>query len=170
MSHDGPIVIAYDGSPAAERAIRDTGPLLGGRRTLVVVIWKAGLGFELVELPTSSVGLPPVAVDVRTALEIDAELSERAQRTAQRGAVLAREAGFEASGLTVADDPEADVGDAIVRVADERDAQAVVLGEHVHRGLGERPGRIVRRVIVRASCPVVVARDRDREGDGSGDD
>jgi hypothetical protein len=49
----GPIVIGYDGSVAAEHAVREAGELLGGRPALVVVVWNQGLGFELLELPTA---------------------------------------------------------------------------------------------------------------------
>jgi hypothetical protein len=55
----GPIVIGYDGSPAAEHAVAEAGDLLNGRLALVVVVWNQGLGFELLELPTATIGLPP---------------------------------------------------------------------------------------------------------------
>src|SRR4051812_11404496 len=102
----GPVLIAYDGSPAAERALRETAELLSGREAVVVVVWKAGLGFELVELPAASVGLPPPPIDVRTALDVARSLLESASRGAERAAELARELGLEAEPLVVADDPE----------------------------------------------------------------
>jgi nucleotide-binding universal stress UspA family protein len=156
----GPVLIAYDGSDAADDAIRQAGSLVGGRSALVVVVWKAGLGFELLELPASTIGLPPAAIDIRTALEIDAAMSERAQRMARVGAGLAREVGFEpAEGLAVAEDLEIPVSETIVRVARERDAQAIVLGAHGHGRLGEvLLGSTSRDVIRHAPCPVVVAR------------
>jgi nucleotide-binding universal stress UspA family protein len=169
VTRSGPILIAFDGSRASELAIREAGPLLAGRPALVVVVWKPGLGFELVELPTSSVGLPPVAIDIRTALEIDQELHERAQRLAGTGAQIAREAGFDADAVVVADDVDVGVGDVIARTAVERDAPAVVLGAHSHRALGELPGRIARRVLRLSPCPVVLVRERDERGERDGD-
>jgi nucleotide-binding universal stress UspA family protein len=155
-------LIAYDGSPGAERAIRDSGRLLSGRRALVVVVWKAGLGFELVELPTASLGLPPATVDVRTAMELDRELQERAQLLARKGAGLARDAGFEAEGLVVAEDHETAVAEAIVREAGDRDAAAVVVGAHGHGPLSSVIlGSISRDVIRHAPCPVVVVREKN---------
>jgi nucleotide-binding universal stress UspA family protein len=157
--HTGPVVIAYDGSEGAERGVREAGALLGARPALVVVVWKAGLGFELAELPASTIGLPPAAIDIRTALEIDRELSERAQQLAQKGAGLARHAGFEAEGLAIAEDPEVPVDETIVGVARERDAQAAVVGTHGHGPVGEvLLGSVSRGVIRRAPCPVVVVR------------
>jgi len=152
----GPIVIGYDGTAAAERALRETAALLGGREAVVVVVWKAGLAFELVELPASSLGLPPAPIDVRTALEVDRSLLESASRGAERAAELARELGLDAEPLVVADDPETPVDETLVRVARERDAQVVAVGAHKH---GPILGRISRGVLRNASCPALVVRE-----------
>jgi nucleotide-binding universal stress UspA family protein len=158
-----PVVVAYDGSPSADQAVRAAGGLLGGRRALVVVVWKVGVGWELVGLPTVSLGLPLSSLDVRTALELDEELSERAQRLATHGAELARQAGFEAEGLAVAEDVNVAVAESVLRVADENDAQAVVVGVHGHGRIGEVVlGSTSRDIIRNASCPVVVGRDGRR--------
>jgi nucleotide-binding universal stress UspA family protein len=158
-TRSGPVVIAFDGSPGAEHAVREAGSLLGPRPALVVVVWKAGLGFELMELPPANIGLPPAALDISTALEIEEEIAESSQRLAQKGAGLARDAGFEAEGLAVADDVDVPVAETVVRVATERDAQAIVVGAHGHGRLGEVfLGSTSRDVIRRAVCPVVVAR------------
>jgi nucleotide-binding universal stress UspA family protein len=155
----GPILVAYDGSPASEHALRQAGELLAPRPALVVVVTKEGVGFELMELPTANVGLPPAALDVRTAIEVDETMHEHAQRLAQKGVGLARDAGFEAEGLAVAEDLHVPVAEAIVRVANERDAQAVVVGAHGHSKLGDVIlGSTSRDVIRHAPCPVVVAR------------
>ena len=90
----GPLIIAFDGTPAAERAIRDAAVLLGRRPAVVAVVWKAGLAFELMERPTATVGLPPAPIDVRTALEIDEHTYEMARDLAGQGAALARELGL----------------------------------------------------------------------------
>jgi len=77
----GPVVIGYDGSVASERALCEAAPILAPSPALVVVVWEAGLGFELVELPA----FPPAPIDIRTALEIEEKLYERAQRLAEQG-------------------------------------------------------------------------------------
>jgi nucleotide-binding universal stress UspA family protein len=154
----GPVVIGFDGTPAAEHALRESGALLGPRPALVVVVYKAGLGFELLELP-SVTGLPPAPLDIRTAVELDQILSERAQQLAQQGAQIARDVGFEADGLAVADEPETPIAETIVDIARERDAQAIVVGAHGHGRLGEVfLGSTSRDVIRRADRPVVVVR------------
>jgi nucleotide-binding universal stress UspA family protein len=152
----GPILIGYDGSEAADRALREGAALLAPRRALVVVVWEAGAAFETVEFPTAAVGLPPVPIDVRSAIEVDAAMCERAQRTAQQGEALAREAGLEAEGLAVAD--EITVAETLVRLAHERDAQALVVGAHGHGRLSEvLLGSTSRSVIRTAPCPVLVS-------------
>jgi nucleotide-binding universal stress UspA family protein len=152
----GPILIGYDGSEAAERALREGAALLAPRRALVVAVWEAGAAFETVELPTAAVGLPPVPIDIRSAIEIDAAMCRRAQQTAQHGEALAREAGLEAGGLAVAD--EISVADTLVRLAHERDAQAIVVGAHGHGTLSEvLLGSTSRKVIRTAPCPVLVS-------------
>lgn len=162
MEPSGIVVIAYDGSSASETALRRADSLLAGWSALVVVVWKAGLGFEVVALPTATMGLPSAPIDVRTAVEVDRDLSEAAQLVAQKGADLAGEVGFEGEGLAIADDPDTPVARTIVRVLRERDARAVVVGAHGHGGVSSLLlGSTSRDVIRHAPCPVVVTRSED---------
>jgi nucleotide-binding universal stress UspA family protein len=159
MPRSGPVLIAFDGTPAAEHAIREGGPLLAGRTAVVLVVWKRGLGFELVALPASEIGLPPAALDVNTALEIDRQLLEGAESQSQRGAAFAREVGLEAEALVVADDPDTTIHETIVRIAEERDAAAILIGAHGHGPSAEMLlGSTTRGVLRRAQTPVVVVR------------
>jgi nucleotide-binding universal stress UspA family protein len=161
MSSSDGVVIGYDGSEAADRAIREAGGLLSGRSALVVVVWKAGLGWEMVELPATSIGLPPASIDVRTAVEIDEAMAERAQKLAEQGARVAREAGFDADGLAVAEDVDTPIAETIVSLAHEREAAAIVVGAHGYGRLSEVIlGGTSRDVIRRADRPVVVVRER----------
>jgi nucleotide-binding universal stress UspA family protein len=154
-----PILIAYDGPPSADHAIREAGGLLAGRRALVVVVYEQGVGFEFEELPSVTIGAPPAPLDIRMALDVDRELAERSQMVARHGAELAREAGFEAEALAVAEDADTPAAETIVTVAREQGAAAIVLGAHGHSRLSEVVlGSTSRDVIRRAPCPVVVAR------------
>jgi nucleotide-binding universal stress UspA family protein len=154
----GPLIIAVDGTPSSERAIRDAAELAGKRPALITVVWKAGLGFELMELPTATIGLPPSPIDIRTALEIDERTSEAARRLAGQGAELARSLGLEAEPLTVAEEPEITVAETLVRIAREHDAAAIVTAPHGHGHGGiVIIGSTTRDVIRHAPCPVVVA-------------
>lgn len=152
----GPIIIGYDGSPSSKRAIDDAGALLSRHRVLVAVVWEAGLGSALVDIPE----IPPAPIDVRAALEIDKTLYDRARRLAQQGAQLAEKAGLEAEPLVVAD--VVTVAETLVRLAKERDAQAIAIGTD---GIGLTDvllGGTTRGVIQHASCPVVVVREPKR--------
>jgi nucleotide-binding universal stress UspA family protein len=158
-----PVVIGFDRSPAAEHALREAGTLLHGRPAIVLIVVKSGLGFELVELPAATIGLPPSTIDIRTAMEIEQSLRDGAERLAQQGAALAEEAGFAAAeGLAVAEDLETPVSETIVRVARERAAAAIVVGAHGHSHMGEVIlGSTSRDVIRHADRPVLVARKND---------
>jgi nucleotide-binding universal stress UspA family protein len=164
MARSGPIVIGFDGSDAAERAVREAGPLLAGRPALVVVVWKSGLGFELMTLPTTTIGLPPTAIDVNAALETDRALYERAERLAAKGAGQARDAGFDAEGLVIADDPDVPVADTLTRTAHQRDAAALVVGSHGHGPIASVfVGSTTQGVLRSATVPVVVVRQAEDE-------
>jgi nucleotide-binding universal stress UspA family protein len=152
----GPLLIGYDGTAASDQALRESAELFKGRRALVVVVWKEGLGFEIVRELPSSIGLPPAPLDLRTALEIDRSQYEWAQDAAARAAELARQLGLEAEPLAVAEDVEITIADTLLRLARERDAQAVVVGAHAHGGL---LGSTARTIIRHAERPVVVVRE-----------
>jgi len=152
----GPVLIAYDGTAAAERALRETSALLRGRKALVVVVYKVGLVFELVELPAASAGLPPAPLDMRTALEIDQSLLEATRRGAEQAAATARELGLDAEPLVVTEDPEIPVDETLVSLARERDVQVVSVGAHNH---GPILGSISRGVVRNAPCPALVVRE-----------
>ncbi|MCW2631117.1 MAG: hypothetical protein JWR88_79 [Pseudonocardia sp.] len=158
MNPSGPVIIGFDGSPAAERAVREAGALLApARPALVVVVWEAGRAYDVMDIPSLALETPPVPLDIRTATEVDLAMYETAQRLAQHGANLAREAGLEAEGLAVADDVT--VADTLVRLAEENSSPAVVVGSHGHSDLRDLVlGGTARSVVQHAPCPVVVVR------------
>ncbi|HEY3682614.1 MAG TPA: GntR family transcriptional regulator, partial [Streptosporangiaceae bacterium] len=78
-------------------------------------------------LDAADVGpMPPAPLDVRAAIEIDRALYDAARQVARQGAQLAEKAGLVAEPLVVADQLTA--ADTLLRVAKERDAQAVIVG------------------------------------------
>jgi hypothetical protein len=85
-----------------------------------VVVWKRGLGRELLEVPPVS-GLPPAQIDIRTAQEIDESQAEAARRIGRTGGAIASGAGLETEVLVVDEHPQIAVSETIVRVARERD-------------------------------------------------
>lgn len=147
----GPVIIGYDGSPAAEHAMRRAAALLAPRSALVVVVWEAGAAYETMESPT----IPAAPLDLRAALEADQAMYDGARGLAERGAALATELGFDAQTLVVAD--EVTVAETLVRLASEQQAEAIVVGAHGHKRLQDLfVGSTSRRVIEHAHCPVIV--------------
>lgn len=162
MNATAPVLIGYDGSAAARRAIRETAELFGSRRALVVTVWEPGLAYELAGMqqgPGSMDFAPAPVVDVEAAQEIDDTLEARADRIAQDGAELAKSLGLQAEVLVVADEG-ANAADAIVELARERDVAAIVVGSRGHTGLRARlEGSTSNAVAKHASCPVVMVHD-----------
>jgi nucleotide-binding universal stress UspA family protein len=151
----GPVVIGFDGSPAAERALGEAAELLAPRPAIVVVVWEAGRAFDLAMRPSLLLDAPLASLDLRAAFEADQAEYEAAQRLAHHGATLAKESGLDATGLAVAD--EVTVADTLLRVAEENDAAALVVGRHGHRTLSELLlGSTSRAVVEHAPCPVVI--------------
>jgi nucleotide-binding universal stress UspA family protein len=153
--HVGPVIIGFDGTPGSVRAVREAATLLAPRAALVVVVWEAGRALEVATLPEQALELPADRADLRNAFATDKEAFDNAAQLAQHGAALAREARFQADGFAVADDVT--VADTLARVAQEQDAQAVVIGKGDHHGPGRRKaGRTLASLLDKAPCPVLV--------------
>jgi nucleotide-binding universal stress UspA family protein len=160
----GPVVIGYDGSAAARRALVEAAALIAPRTALIVVIWEAGRAYEAAEWEAITLDVPAPVVDIRSAAELDRAVSAAAERTAHQGAELARARGLPAESLVVAD--QVSIADTLIRVARERDAAALVVGAHRHGALSEvLLGSTSRDLVRHAPCPVVVVRD-DVDDDG----
>ena len=146
---DQPVILAYDGSDGARRAIDVAGELHGGGPAVVVFVWKP---LSAMMLWNPVLGGPGPLKDA--ADEIDSAGAEEAERIAAEGAARARAAGFDAEPLAVRD---AGTWQPIVKIARERDARLVVVG---YRGAhGDRalfPGSVASGVLHHSSTPVLV--------------
>ena len=94
---DGPILIAFDGSPASRCAVSDAASLFGERAALVVTVWEPGLAYAMPQMGTELVPAP--MVDPATALSIDEGVHSQAEQVAGEGAELARSLGLDAHRL-----------------------------------------------------------------------
>jgi len=151
-----PLIIGFDGTPAAERVVREAGALLAPRPAVVVVVWEAGRVFESATTP--ALEAPSVTLDIQSALAADERIYQAAETVARRGAALAEEVGLTATGLAVAG--ESTVAETLMRVGRQHDAQAIAVGAHSRSGIGELfLGSTARTLVQHAACPVIVVRD-----------
>jgi nucleotide-binding universal stress UspA family protein len=158
----GPVVIAFDGSPTALRALQEAAELLAPRPGLVVVVWEAGAAYDFATLPSAGFELPPARLDLRAAAELDQALYADAERLARHGAAIASSRGMPADALAVAD--ELTVSETIARVAREVDAATVVVGRHDHSALHDvLLGSTTKGLLRHAPCPVLVVRHTEKD-------
>jgi nucleotide-binding universal stress UspA family protein len=151
-----PVVVAFDGSPESEAAMRAAAELFGAHRLVIVSVWEPGLAAAMAPLrdPTG-IGYAPPSVEEMASF--DRAQHDHAVEAVETGARLARELGAEAETYPVAD--EADIADTIAAVAERRQACAVVVGS---RGLGAVKSRLFgstsRELLQRMDCPVLVVK------------
>ncbi|MBS1892002.1 MAG: universal stress protein [Actinobacteria bacterium] len=118
VSRAHPLILCYDGSEDAKRAIEHAGALFSGSHALVLTVWRSTTSL-------GSVGWSGATVMPNFA-ELDNAAFEAGATRADEGVSLARRAGLEAEPLAVeADGP---IWEAIVETADRRQAAVIVLG------------------------------------------
>jgi nucleotide-binding universal stress UspA family protein len=148
----GPVIICYDGSKAAESALRNVADLLPGARALVVVVWKPIL--EAI-LAVSFGPAPPIADPV----EADERQARAAATLADQGSRRAAEAGLEPEPLAV--QAEGAIWETIAELAEDRDARLIVCGAG-RAGLSSTLlDALPTALIHRASRPVFVVPSTD---------
>lgn len=125
MERQSPILIAYDGSPDARRAIEEVARLLPGAKAVVLY------ARQPLESVAAHLEGHPALEDVRG---IDAATLDASERLAADGAELANSLGLAAE-PRVASMPDTVVSEVIVEVAEEIDAALIVMGSRGRRGL-----------------------------------
>ncbi|GAC67234.1 hypothetical protein GS4_06_00800 [Gordonia soli NBRC 108243] len=125
------LMIAYDGTPNADRAIVYAGRFLRAGTAHVVTAWQHG-GLTPARLSTLSGGMQPF-VDTRIDAGVDQALKEEAVAINERGVALAVEAGLDARGSLV--EVESTVWGALVAAADILEVDLLVTGTRGASGL-----------------------------------
>ncbi len=125
-----PVLVAFDGSPTAQAAVAAAARLFAGRRLVIVSIWEPGLAFAMASTGDIT-GVGYVAPTAEEMASVDRAQRDHATDAAETGARLARELGADAEAYPVAD--ESKVGETLAELADQFDADAIVVGS---RGLG----------------------------------
>lgn len=127
-ANDGSVVIAYDGSETAKRAIGVVGRTLGGRSVVIVHAYDHGFDRTLLH---RALGSRPIE-EIRLLIdELQGTMRAKAVEVTEEGVAAAREAGLEATGDTVPADGSA--WRAVAWAARKHGASLVVVGS---RGLG----------------------------------
>jgi nucleotide-binding universal stress UspA family protein len=141
------ILLCYDGSPAAARAVSAAGTLFRGRPAIALYV-SSRVAADRVRTTSVAAVREELIEEVRAAARRDAAA------IAEEGASLARAAGLEARPIVIeADEP---AGDAIVRVTSAESPAAVVVGRPSRTRLPLLPGRVARSVLERCPLPVLV--------------
>jgi nucleotide-binding universal stress UspA family protein len=115
----GLIVIGYDGSADARHAI-DATRMLNVEAALVVHVWQRSPGVAPPTMPLGAATVPSQAEDER--------LEEQARRVAAEGAARVEAVGIRAEAVVVSGDSKAHTGQLLAELADERSADAIVVG------------------------------------------
>jgi nucleotide-binding universal stress UspA family protein len=146
----GPVLIAFDGSPAAREAIRQAGELVRPGPAVIVTAW------EMVrDLPIYATGLSGELVARLSGVErnLDDSAREAAEETAHEGVALARASGFDATPRVVA----GRAPERIAALAEDLHARLIVLGA---RGLSRSKsvllGSVTASVVHRTRRPTLV--------------
>jgi nucleotide-binding universal stress UspA family protein len=145
-----PVLLCYDGSDPARRAIERAAELLRPSPAHVLTVWEPYRPSLLA--PVSGT----VAVASGLAKEFDEASVEVATKTAEEGVGIATAAGFEgATPLVVRGKPR----DAIVEAAKEHDVPVIVMGDRGH-GPAESVlyGSVSTAVLHHSPVPVLVVR------------
>jgi nucleotide-binding universal stress UspA family protein len=156
----GPVLIAYDGSPAARQAVVDAAKILRPGRALVVTVWEAGLAYATPAMPPDGMTMTPM-VDPATALGVDRDIHQHAETVSRDGAALAASLGLDAEPLAVPDD-DGSVSETILNLARSHDAVAIVVGSRGLTGLRARlEGSTSKGLLKHAHCPVIVVHEAE---------
>jgi nucleotide-binding universal stress UspA family protein len=143
------VMLCYDGSDTAKRAIADAHAFLGDVAATVVYVWEPPVGLFVPDPFSGMEAWNPAQV-----AEIEAVVRERAGRMLAEGVTLAGEAGFEASGRL--EESTGSPWRTLLDVADEIDAAPIVLGTHGVSGVRAVLGSVSTAVTHHAKRPVLL--------------
>jgi nucleotide-binding universal stress UspA family protein len=149
---DGPALIAYDGSPAADEAIAATGRLLPGRPALVVHPSESPLRHSQ---SGRALGGAPLAEMRAVADDFETWLHETAQATVKDGVGLAGHAGLEGEAV----ESGSSAWRVLTATAETRDAAVIVAGSQGHgRVESVLLGSVSAGLVHHAERPVLIIR------------
>jgi hypothetical protein len=157
VSERGPVLLCYDGSDPARRAIERAGQVVGGGEAIVLTAWESLGSAILRNLPShgTTIGREARRIAEDVVEDLDASTAEVARATAGEGAELAATAGFDARPLArravarAAERTAVTVWRTVLDVADDEGAE--LIGARQPRPLGSQVHGARQRLLRR--CP-----------------
>ena len=144
------ILLCYDGSADSQAAVQATQKLFAGHPITVLTVWEPYV--EMVAQGGFGLSFAPPTVDTE---EIDDVVRGQAEAAAREGVELLVGAGLTAEARVEA--RRGSVASTVLAVADEIDAEAVVLGTRGRTGVSSLLlGSVSHGVVQHADRPVVV--------------
>jgi nucleotide-binding universal stress UspA family protein len=116
----GLVVIGYDGSPDAQRAVDVAVRALRADAALVVKVWSVPITLTQ---PGAPFGVPSPPIEPE-----QHRLEQAARRVAEEGAARAREAGLAAEPAVARGASAEEIATILLDLAEERDAMVLVVG------------------------------------------
>jgi nucleotide-binding universal stress UspA family protein len=143
----GPLLLCYDGSEGARRAIATAGALLDPRSALLLNVWESWVA-EAPALAGASATVQGMAA------ELDEVADERSEDRASEGVQLAERAGFDAEAAS--ERATGPVWQAILNAADDHACAVIVLGSRGLTGISAALGSVSNGVVHHSRRPVLV--------------
>jgi len=149
----GPVIVAFDRSEPAARAVAAAGRLLPGRDALVLHVWRSRIRHSLAGQAFQHAPLAEVRDSVN---DLDRLFEDWGREEAERGAALAAEHGLHARARAI--ESAGPAAWALLEAARSEDAAAIVVGR---RGRGEVAsailGSVSASILHAADRPVLIA-------------
>lgn len=147
---NGPSVLGFDGSEPARGAVIAGAELLSMKKAVITTVW-----IPYTTVTAAGVAGAPASVVAGGVEQLDHEIAERARQTAEDGARLASEHGLQAS--AEAREATSNASAALLQIAKEQRAAALVVGSHGRGGIGATVlGSVSAQLVHFADRPVLV--------------
>lgn len=156
MPSDTVLLIAYDGSDSSKHALARAGALFPGAKAFIGIVWEPT---PVLSAPGALGTIDPL--DIESQERVDKAVNETAHRVAGEGVEAAKAAGLDPEAKVTEDAP---TWHGIVSLADEVDADVIVVGSRGHgRMRSALLGSVSQGVLHHAHRAVLVLRDDEHK-------